>query len=129
MGYTTTFDGAFTITPPLTAAQVEEVQVFGEQRHDGAGLMIAPGMEAPGIWCDWTPSADGAALAWSGAEKFYRYTEWLNALTERFFRPWGVQLSGKVHYQGESPEDHGWVAIVDGVARRYPDAISSTVPI
>ncbi len=99
MGYTTDFEGSFTIKPPLNAAGVEELKNFSETRHDGP--------VGPGVWCDWVASEDGTELAHNGNEKFYHYCEWLTYLVNNFFRPRRRKLSGSVTWQGEQPDDMG----------------------
>lgn len=70
----------------------------------------------PGLWCKWVPSDDGATIIWSGAEKFYEYTAWLQYIIDHFLAPWGYSLSGSVTWQGESADDIGTLSVVDGKA-------------
>ena len=67
----------------------------------------------PAYWCDWTPTGDGSALIWNGAEKFYRSEQWLsfidiflcprtftdNLVAEGFSRP--QVLNGRVAATGQ----------------------------
>ena len=76
------------------------------------------------LWCEWVPTEDNLGIEWNGAEKFYKYTEWLNYLVENFLKPWGYKLTGKIQYKGEGPDDAGWLAIVDGVAQKFPNVSS-----
>jgi hypothetical protein len=63
----------------------------------------------PSVSCQWTPSEDGATLAWSGEEKFYEYTRWLDYLIEHFLKPWGYSLDGEVRWRGEDFDDMGTI--------------------
>ena len=77
-------------------------------------------MGQPGLWCGWGPTEDGGGIKWSGMEKFYSYTEWLNYLIDHFLAPWGYEISGAVEYQGESDDDRGKIKIVKGRAVQVP---------
>lgn len=80
---------------------------FG-QGHDASIVDYnGPPQGQPGLWCKWVPGADGKAIVWSGAEKFYDYTEWLEYLIGNFLAPWGYSLSGEVAWQGEDNDDCG----------------------
>lgn len=75
----------------------------------------------PGLWCNWEPTQDGAALRWDGGEKFYNYIEWLNYLIDNFFKPWGYVLNGEVEWQGEERDDQGRIVVKENkVTILYP---------
>lgn len=61
----------------------------------------------PGLWCQWTPTRDGAGIEWDEGEKFTYYAEWLNYLCTNFLAPWGYTLDGQVHWVGEDSDDRG----------------------
>ena len=111
MGYTTTFEGAFTLSKPLTEVQAKELFVYASKRHDNE-----PG--CPGVWCNWKPLRDSRdkwrKLAWNGAEKFYDYVEWLYTLDAEFFSRWGITVTGSVKFQGERPEERGTISAKNG---------------
>jgi hypothetical protein len=65
----------------------------------------------PGLWCQWVPSGDGAGIEWSGVEKFYYYTEWLEYLIEHFLGRWGYVMNGEVEWQGEDSADVGKIVV------------------
>jgi hypothetical protein len=67
----------------------------------------------PGLWCQWVPSEDGKYIEWSGMEKFYYYTEWLNYIIEHFLKLWGYTLNGVVSFQGEEEDDNGENVVVN----------------
>lgn len=76
----------------------------------------------PGLWCDWHPTADGTAIVWNGAEKFYHYVEWLQYLITHFLAPWGYKLNGEVEWQGESDGDVGTIRVTNNTVvsvRKY----------
>lgn len=108
MGYTTDFDGAITIEPPLNDAERDYLRKFSESRRmqrergpyyvDGSGYHgqgrdedvtdynRAPDGQ-PGLWCHWTPSEDGAQLEWDEGEKFYDSPQWMAYVIDHFLRP------------------------------------------
>ncbi len=51
---------------------------------------------------------------WNEGEKFYNYTAWLQYMIKHFFRPWGIELSGLVNFQGEDDSDFGVIEIING---------------
>src|SRR5262249_30838871 len=81
----------------------------GQDRDVSVVEYNQPPRGQPGLWCDWAPTADGTAIVWNGAEKFYRYVEWLRYLIEHFLAPWGYVLNGAVGWQGEDPGDRGTI--------------------
>lgn len=157
MGYTTDFEGSFSINPPLKEEHLNYLKKFNETRRmkrddikastyedpirvavglpvgvDGEYTVFGGGFfgqehdnsvidynetptNQPDLWCKWVPNDDGTELVWDGAEKFYRYIEWLNYLNEHFFQPWGYRLGGRVYWQGEEDDDRGVIIIDDGI--------------
>ncbi|KAG0616742.1 hypothetical protein M758_5G139000 [Ceratodon purpureus] len=133
MGYTTDFEGFFTITPPLQGAPKALLEgicstrrmaretdpiygVEGEFCVNEAQTRILdnnrPPRTQPSLNCDWELSEDGAKLEWSGMEKFYGYTEWLRYIITRVI-PEGTLLNGEVKFAGERADDKGVIQIVD----------------
>lgn len=108
MGYSTKFEGAMTLNPPLTSAQLEEFKSFCEERH-GDNLKTFEG--SPGFWCDWDTS--GTKIFWNGMEKSYYMSEWLEVLITKFLQPWGVKVSGKMLAQGERRNDSWTMEVGD----------------
>lgn len=100
MGYTTEFEGAMELEPALTPEQTEQINLFCEDRHGGDTQVYAG---FPAFWCDW--ETNGRKLYWNGSEKSYSMDKWLTLLIERFFKPWGVMVRGKMLAQGESRDD------------------------
>jgi hypothetical protein len=108
MGYTTDFIGWVQIDPPLKEHETGYLRAFNRTRRwdrpegpyvvlahpladdedetggDGRNR-LAPG--EPGVWCPWTPTTDGSALAFDGIEKAYRATRWLQYLIDTFLAP------------------------------------------
>ncbi len=80
--------------------------------------MPEPG--APSYYCQWVLSKDCLGLEWDGNEKFDKYTEWLQLLLDRYFTPWGIQVTGSIHYQGDSIGDYGSLSVVDGRVIKSP---------
>ncbi len=141
MGYTTEFEGEFTLTRKMTDQEREYLQKFSETRRmarklparwgvegefyiDGGGFMgqdheksiidyNRPPKTQPGLWCQWEPNEEGTTIRWNGGEKFYRYVEWLRYILEKFLIPAGNGLSGSVTYRGEDDEDKGTITVAD----------------
>jgi hypothetical protein len=67
----------------------------------------------PGLWCQWMPNDTNNAIIWDGGEKFYKYVDWLSYLIKHFLNPWGYKLYGRVAWQGEDPEDKGFIYVDD----------------
>ena len=146
MGYTTEFDGQVKITPPLNKQEIDFLEKFSDSRrmertkgpyYMGSGIAgqdreediinyNSPPKGQPGLWCQWIPSADGSAIEWNGAEKFYSSEGWMQYLIEHFIgsNPIAKQvdpeqfsflqshtLNGKIGAQGDDHEDK-WTLIV-----------------
>lgn len=108
MGYTTDFDGAVTIDPPLNEKEVEFINRFASTRRmnrkngpyyanpgsDGVGQggesdiidYNTPPAGQPGLWCQWQVSEDGALIEWDGGEKFYEAEAWMRYIIEHFLQ-------------------------------------------
>ena len=85
----------------------------------------------PGLWCKWIPCpADEPVhgIVWSGAEKFYYYTEWLVYLNEHFLRPWGYVLNGEVEWSGEEHGDVGKIYVKDNAVKAVPGHVVNDGP-
>ncbi len=101
MGYTTTFNDAFTIEPPLREPDRAALALLVTQQPDGA----------PTRHCGWEPSENGATLRWDGEENFADYAEWATFLFAHFLIPRGYRLRGEVRWQGEDEDDHGVLCV------------------
>lgn len=91
MGYTTEFRGKFTIDPPLTNDEAEELNGFCSIRHEGASDVGIT------IWCDWQFTT--TTMSWNGTEKSYAMDEWAKWLLQNKLQ--GHNLTGVVEAQGE----------------------------
>jgi hypothetical protein len=83
----------------------------GQEEDDSILEYNSPPVEQPSLWCKWIPTDDGKYIEWSGAEKFYSYTDWLSYLINNFLSPWGYRLNGEVTWQGENEDDHGVIIV------------------
>lgn len=110
MGYTTRFEGAFTLTPKLTLEQYGTLMDLSDSEP-----RTVPG--APDAYCQWEPSRSGDKLAWDGNEKFYGYTAWLQFILDKYLTPWGITLSGEVQWAGEAFDDRGTLSVEAGTVR------------
>ena len=105
MGYTTEFDGAVFIDPPLSEKEVLYINKFAETRRmnrkngpyyvGGTGMAgqdheadvidyNSPPKGQPGLWCQWVASDEGDRIEWDGGEKFYDATKWMQYIIDHF---------------------------------------------
>lgn len=145
MGYTTDFDGSFTVTPTLTEDDRVFLEKFSRTRRmarnvgpeygvDGEFYVFGKGWAGqdsdetiidynrpprtqPGLWCQWVPTEDGNEIEWDGGEKFYDYVEWLEYLIEKILAPRGYTLNGTVFWQGEEDSDRGKIVATNNVVK------------
>jgi hypothetical protein len=149
MGYTTEFYGRVDIDPPLGDPERDYLTRFAATRRmerkagpyyvEGSGFrghghdsdvrdFSQPPRGQPGLWCQWVPSEDGAALKWDGGEKFYEADRWMAYLIDHFLRPAALasatddphfefftfdhNLNGEIEAQGEEYDDR-WLLRVE----------------
>lgn len=112
MGYTTEFNGEFTVEPKLKEehiALLEKIGGYGPSERRALLHKQAP----PDSWCQWVPSKDGTGIRWDGGEKFYHYLEWLRFLISEYLVRWGYRVNGRVQWRGEEWNDTGTIVVVD----------------
>lgn len=149
MGYTTTFEGQVAVVPPLSKEEIDFLNKFAATRRmnrtkgpyfvDGTGSHgqgqdadirdhNAPPQGQPGLWCQWVPTEDGAAIEWDGGEKFYDSVEWMAYLIEHFIGsapkakaqlPFlqAHTLNGVIEAQGEESGDIWRLIVKDNEVR------------
>ena len=105
MGYSTDFDGAITIEPPLTPRQVNDINAFCGERHGNNKFHDG----FPGFYCDWEVADDGTEIGWNGSEKSYCMPEWLAYLIANFME--GHTLNGTMEAAGEDPNDRWYLCV------------------
>ena len=88
-------------------------ELMGVNRDESIIDHNEPPVTQPSLWCQWVLSDDGMRLEWDGSEKFYSYVEWLKYLIDHFFKKWGINLNGKIIWQGEDMEDRGKITVMD----------------
>jgi hypothetical protein len=120
MGYTTEFEGRFELDRPMSEETAAALAAFADERHGGN---TEPFEGMPGFWCDWVPTADRRGIEWNGAEKFYRYTEWLGLIIARFLAPAGLVLNGSVRWRGEDFDDVGTLTVIDNDVEAHPGVL------
>lgn len=102
---------------------------FAGQAHDDSVIDYnRPPNGQPGLWCQWTPTNDGAALEWDGGEKFYDYVEWLEYLVAHFLKPWGYAIEGAVQWQGEESDDRGVIYARGDQVEAVPSTVNNVGP-
>ena len=150
--YTTDFYGSVTVEPPLNQAEITYLRKFSDTRRmdrkrgpyfvEGSGLFgqgqdedirdyNRPPAGQPGLWCKWEPTDDGTAIRWTGEEKFYDATEWMQYLIDHFLKP-GARaartggfegftfdhvVNGTIDAYGEESGDVWRLVVEDNVAR------------
>jgi len=105
MGYTTYFEGAVSIEPPLNEKEIEYINKFNDTRRmkrkngpyyvGGTGMAgqghdddieeyNSPDPTQPGLWCGWCATEDGQFIEHDGGEKFYYAAEWMQYIIDHF---------------------------------------------
>ncbi|GII86164.1 hypothetical protein Ssi03_41540 [Sphaerisporangium siamense] len=129
MGYTTEFKGRVRVGPPLNSHEIHYLTRFASTRrmnrrngpyYCGTGFAgqdhepdivdySRPPAGQPSLWCQWTPTEDGHALEWNGAEKFYDPVEWMAYLIDTFLRP-GATVQQEMVARVPAADGGGWYA-------------------
>jgi len=135
MGYTTYFDGHFTIDKPVdfetaillrglantrrVARDIEGYGVEGEFYVGGDWVGVinsnTPPKSQPGLYCQWILLADNQTIEWDENEKFYDYVEWITYIIEKILKPRGYVVYGEVYWDGEFSDDKGVIIIQDNI--------------
>jgi hypothetical protein len=118
MGYSTEFEGSFTVEPPLSAAEVDYLKKYAATRHcehqpgpyaadgdfgcPGHGSCGGAGYSLPSLWCDWEPNGDGTEIAWNGTEKFHDADVWIKWIIDHLLGPEASANLGPA--EGRAPE-------------------------
>jgi hypothetical protein len=160
MGYTTEFDGSVAVTPPLNPSEIDYLARFADSRRfsrvagpyalDETGFRgpdvidyNQPPEGQPSLWCNWAPTADGTAIGWNEAEKFYDSAEWMQYLIDTFLRPGATlqaelaqpvpgrvyddafagftfdhTVNGTIDAQGEDPDDTWRLVVQDNLVSK-----------
>lgn len=121
MSYRIHINGHFTLDRPLTVEHKVTLDKFADERHEKPGDPDYP-------WCQWVPNEDGSAIEYTENEiSGYYVTEWLQAIVDRFLKPWGYVLNGRAQWAGEEAGDLGMIVVRDNEVREadavitYPD--------
>lgn len=144
MGYTTDFNGQFTIDKVVddeTYALInglaqtrrmkrniegygvegefyfnpDDLDGFGQTHDDTIIDYNEPPMTQPSLWLKWHITEDKQHIEWTGEEKFYGYVEWMEYLINKILKPRGYVVNGEVEFQGEDQDDYGFVIVKDNV--------------
>lgn len=89
---------------PLTRfeiGQLDDAELAGETERVNE---VAEGQ--PSFWCDWEICWSGCCLTYSGVEKFYGSTRWLEYLIDHFLRPDALAASSPLSYFAAFTFDH-----------------------
>jgi hypothetical protein len=143
MGYTTDFDGEFSVSPKLDPethnflsglsatrrmnrrvdskygiegeffVPWDDLKNFGQTHSPDIIYFNSPPRTQPGLWLQWEPTEDGEHIRWNGAEKFYNYIEWLEYIIENILKPRGYTVNGQVYWRGEDFHDSGVITVKD----------------
>lgn len=113
MGYTTTYAGQISITPPLPAETVTRYTAFYD---DNPHVLSSPssGSREKRGYCQWEIVEDGSKLVWDGGEKFYDGPAWLKYVIDTFVKPAGSTAAGALLAQGEEVGDVWYLIVEDG---------------
>ena len=103
-----------------------EYVVNVSNERDATVLSDNPPGKQPSKFCDWVLAEDELHLIWNDSDKFTGYVEWLDYLIERFFKPWGYVLNGRVHWEGEDRTDRGTIIVRHNVLEVKTQRISDS---
>lgn len=145
MGYTTEFEGHFTIDRPVDEDTYKLLRGISETRrmrrdvgpeYEDEGEFYIDGTGSRGQGRDdniidynmppaTQPSLliqeDRQTIAWDGIENFYEYVEWLEYLINWILYPEGYVVNGEVRWQGEEHDDRGTIIVTDNRVRAVTD--------
>ncbi|GAA1242145.1 hypothetical protein GCM10009665_36190 [Kitasatospora nipponensis] len=146
MGYTTTFTGQIAVEPPLNEQENAYLRKFAGTRRmnrdngpyfvDGTGYAgqgrdadireySEPSEGQPGLWCQWEPTDDGAAIEWNRTEKFYDSPQWMTYLIDHFLKP-GAHAQGEPGFESFT-FDHLLNGVIDAQGAEDWDTWQLTV--
>jgi hypothetical protein len=123
MSYRVYIDGEFSLDKPLSVEHKVTLEKYAKERHEKRDDPNYP-------WCQWVPNEDGTAIVYTEDEiSGYYVTEWLEAIVERFLKPWGYVLNGRATWHGEDlgETDLGVIVVRNNEVRdadavvAYPD--------
>lgn len=112
MGYCTTFDSEFSVSPAVPMALAALINAHSVT-HQGKTM--------PSSYCGWVISEDGQAIEHDGGEKFYGYVDWLKFIIDTHLKPNGHVVNGKVRWQGEEGDDSGVILVVNNEVKHAKD--------
>lgn len=111
MGYSTNFTGGFRFVTEPSVKVIRAINALnGDDKHK-EGLLN--GYQCPGGYCQWCVNQNLDAIVWDSGEKFYSYIEWLQYIVDAILKPAKIKLTGQMIYQGDSPEDRGYILVED----------------
>lgn len=143
MGYSTYFIGAFKLSKKLTVSQIETLLNITIDPYD----VDEEEENWPNDRCPWRPASatrsrdlevgDGpemCVLESVNEEKMYDWDVWLDFLMEKYFKPWGIEVTGRVYWHGEDSGDSGAIfghgkdfecVSIEALADHYADQYES----
>lgn len=83
-----------------------------------------PPADCPSLWCDFAISQKENSLYMLDG-KNYAYIKWLKWLINYIIAPAGYKLNGRIEYDGEDWNDHGFIEVTDNQIRTW-EAIETT---
>lgn len=96
MGHQVDHLGSFEVTPPLPTEL--RTWIDGPLQEDPWEAAAARGLDLElDTYCTWWTDGDPARLEWTGAEKSYDGTAWLQWLLDHVLGPEGHAVTGTVH--------------------------------
>lgn len=141
MGYSTEFEGGFTVNKKVDKKTYDllvglvttrrmkraglDSEIYGiegefyvEEDNDTPkqGTIVdvnEPPKTQPSLWCQWKIQGDKQTIEWDGDEKFYNYIEWIKYIVNRILKPKGYVLNGAVRWRGDDFGDVGSIFVKD----------------
>jgi len=134
MGYSVYYHGEISITPPLSEDHAAIVlAVSNQEKTDEARAVfdaIAASTEPdlPAYGGLFSLSDDRALIEPEEDESRHGLRLCLRLLIEHFFKPPGYVLNGEISWDGDEPDDRGWIFVKDNQIEAVDDLIVNAGP-
>lgn len=105
MSYSTYYEGELEFSDKLSDEEKSALNAVFEGSCDFE--------ESFGLPCTWRirDQKNGTFLYVENQEDVFGVEDWLSILIERFFKPWGIEISGEVIWHGRGPGDAGVIFV------------------
>ena len=134
MGYSVYYHGEISITPPLSEDHAAIVLAVSNQEETDAtraifaAIAASPESDLPAYGGLFTISEDRALIVPEEDESRHGLRLCLLQLIEHFFKPSGYVLNGEISWDGDEPDDRGWIFVKENQIEAVDDLIVNAGP-